>query len=170
MPGVCLSLIEGPQRLVIGLLRAFQAPNSRMRLLTSTRHMFLSVQDAPKRSFPLYHCSAVKLDAAAPTVPDAEQAVKMVPEISVNLLKFGCDISELDGDERNGALANVKAHLGEGMPRLSDVSTRASPSPPPNPCITGKRSLAKAPSKGPLASSYWFPVRPQPLRVLAING
>jgi hypothetical protein len=139
MPGVCLSLIEGPQRLVIGLLRAFQAPNSRMRLLTSTRHMFLSVQDAPKRSFPLYHCSAVKLDAAAPTVPDAEQAVKMVPEISVNLLKFGCDISELDGDERNGALANVKAHLGEGMPRLSDVSTRASPSPPP---LHGSRTPA----------------------------
>merc|ERR1712205_37724 len=76
MPGVCLALLEGPQRLIIGMLRSFQQPDSTMRRVTGSMHMFLSVQDAPARTFHEYH-SAVKMDAAAPSVPDTDQAVKI---------------------------------------------------------------------------------------------
>ena len=64
MPGVCLSLLEGPQRLIIGTLRTFQQKGSRMREVTSSMHMFLSVQDTPGRSFPSYVSTVVKVKAA----------------------------------------------------------------------------------------------------------
>ena len=83
MAGVCLALLEGPQRLIIGMLRSFQQPDSTMRRVTGSMHMFLSVQDAPARTFHEYHSATVKMDAAAPSVPDTDQAVKIVPEMSV---------------------------------------------------------------------------------------
>lgn len=115
MPGVCLALLEGPQRLIIGMLRSFQQPDSTMRRVTGSMHMFLSVQDAPARTFHEYHSATVKMDAAAPSVPDTDQAVKIVPEMSVNLLKFGRD---MDGPE---AVENIKSRMGEDFPRLQDV-------------------------------------------------
>merc|ERR1712216_856775 len=110
-----LSALEGPQRLIIGMLRSFRQPDSTMRRFTGSMHMFLSVQDAPARTFHEYHSATVKMDAAAPSVPDTDQAVKIVPEMSVNLLKFGRD---MDGPE---AVDNIKSRMGEDFPRLQDV-------------------------------------------------
>ena len=108
MPGVCLLLLEGPQRLVIGTLHEFQAPGSRMKAVTASMHMLLSVQDTPGRCFPAHFSVKVKMDAAPASVPDLEAMVKMVPEISVNLLKFGKEIADMDGVLREDALDNIK--------------------------------------------------------------
>ena len=121
LPGVCLSLLEGPQRVVIGTLRAIHEPDSRMRALTSSMHMFLSCQDTPGRSYPAYFAVPIKMDAAAPAVPDLEQAVNMVPEMCVNLLKFGRLLSDMDGVLREDALDNIKLKMEGELPRVQDV-------------------------------------------------
>lgn len=108
MPGVCLLLLEGPQRLVIGTLREFQAPGSRMKVVTASMHILLSVQDTPGRCFPGYFNVILKMDAAPASVPDLEAMVKLVPEISVNLLKFGKEMSDMDGVLREDAIDNIK--------------------------------------------------------------
>jgi hypothetical protein len=121
MPGVCLALLEGPQRVVIGVLRAIQEPESQMRTLTSSMHMFLSCQDTPGRSFPGYWAVPIKVDTAGPAVPDLEQAVNMVPEMCVNLLKFGRTLADMDGVLREDALDNIKVKMEGALPRLQDV-------------------------------------------------
>ena len=78
MPGICLSLLEGPQRLVIGALRHFQKSGSRMKHLTASMHMFLSVQDAPGRCYPKHFANVIKVDPAAPSSIDLTQVCPIV--------------------------------------------------------------------------------------------
>jgi len=121
MPGVCLAQIEGPQRLIVGTLRALQQPNGRMKQLSASIHMFLSVQDTPGRCFDAYFTSPVKIDAAGASGVDVEQAVNMIPEMSVNILKLGRELSEMDRGMRDDATENLKKKMGDTLPRIQDV-------------------------------------------------
>jgi hypothetical protein len=89
-PLCCVLLLEGPQRLVVGTLRKIKETKERSADLISSVHMFLSIQDAPGRSFPFFSSKALQhVSKADPSAIDKEQLVTVIPEMSINLQKIG---------------------------------------------------------------------------------
>ena len=88
-PLCCLLLLEGPQRLVVGTLTSLKEHQTRSSDMIGSMHLLISIQDAPGRSFKSFSSRSLQMSKADGIVPEREQMLTMVPDISVNLQKFG---------------------------------------------------------------------------------
>ncbi|KAJ1479262.1 hypothetical protein T484DRAFT_1959256 [Baffinella frigidus] len=122
LPGCFLSIIEGPQRLVIGTLRMLQEDhNSRYKELLASAHMFSSIQDSPGRSFPMYASRVLSLAKAEGMTPEKEVIVTLVPEMAINLEKFGHKLRRMDEGGQARELDSLQRKHAEHLPRVEDV-------------------------------------------------
>lgn len=84
-------------------------------------HMMSSIQDAPGRSFPLWGSRALQMTKVDPMVPEKDAVVNLIPEISINLQKFGKKLEKMTASEQTHALDNMQRKHGEALPRVQDV-------------------------------------------------
>lgn len=119
LPGCGLMILEGPQRLVIGSLKMLHESKSQDSI--ESIHVFSSIQDAPGRSFHLWASRTLQLPKVDGQVPDKEHVATMIPDMSINLQKFGRKLRHMPQSDCIQALDNIQRLHGEVLPKVEDV-------------------------------------------------